>query len=64
MIGGILARLVGGEIEPFSIGALIVSLVAGAAQGAFSILASVMLARVYAQVAGRDAEASVPSTGD
>ena len=64
VIGGILARLVGGEIEPFSIGALIVSLVAGAAQGAFSILASVMLARVYAQVAGRDAEASVPSTGD
>jgi hypothetical protein len=64
VIGGILARLVGGEIEPFSIGALIVSFVAGAAQGAFSILASVMLARVYAQVAGRDAEASVPSTGD
>ena len=64
VIGGILARLVGGEIEPFSIGALIVSLVAGAAQGAFSILASVMLARVYAQVGRGEAEASVPSTGD
>ena len=64
VIGGILARLVGGEITAFSVSALIVSLIAGAAQGAFSILASVMLARVYSQVAGRDAEASVPSTGD
>lgn len=64
VIGGLLARLVGGEISAFSVGALIVSLVAGAAQGAFSILASVMLARVYSQIAGRDAEASVPSTGD
>jgi hypothetical protein len=64
VIGGLLARLVGGDVTAFSVGALIISLVAGAAQGAFSILASVMLARVYAQVAGRDAEASVPSTGD
>jgi len=64
LVGSLLARLVGGDITAFSVGALIVSLVAGAAQGAFSILASVMLARVYSQVAGRDAEASVPSTGD
>ena len=53
VIGGLLARMFSPEIEPMSIGALILSSFAGAAQGAFSILASVMLARVYAQVAGQ-----------
>ena len=43
--------------------ALIVAVVAGAAQGAFSVLASVMLARVYAELAGGGAEATVPSSG-
>lgn len=52
-IGGLLARMFSPDIEPMSIGALILSSFAGAAQGAFSILASVMLARVYAQVAGQ-----------
>jgi len=63
IIGGLLAKMVSPNIEPFSIGALILSLVAGAAQGIFSVMAALMLARVYAQVAGRDAEASVPSSG-
>lgn len=63
IVGGILARLVSQDITPFSAAALIVALVAGIAQGAFSILTSVMLARVYAQLAGRDVEASVPSSG-
>jgi len=53
VVGGLLARMFSSEIEPMSIGALILSSFAGAAQGAFSILASVMLARVYAQVAGQ-----------
>jgi hypothetical protein len=53
LIGGILARLVSSDITPFSAAALIVALIGGIAQGAFSILASVMLARVYAQLAGR-----------
>lgn len=53
VVGGLLARMFSPEIEPMSIGALILSSFAGAAQGAFSILASVMLARVYAQVAGQ-----------
>jgi hypothetical protein len=63
LIGGLLARLVSPEIEPFSVGALILALVAGIAQGVFSVMAALMLARVYAQLAGRDVEASVPSSG-
>lgn len=63
LIGGLLARLVSSDIEPFSLAALIVSLLAGLAQGAFSVLASVMLARVYSALAGGGAEASVPSSG-
>ena len=63
VLGGLLARLVSSDVEPFSVAALIVSLVAGVAQGAFSVLASVMLARVYAQLAGSGAEATVPSSG-
>ena len=63
LIGGLLARLVSSAIEPFSLAALIVSLLAGLAQGAFSVLASVMLARVYAALAGGGAEATVPSSG-
>lgn len=63
LLGGLFARLVSSGIEPFSIAALIVAVVAGAAQGAFSVLASVMLARVYAELAGGGAEATVPSSG-
>jgi hypothetical protein len=63
IVGGLLARLVSPQIEPFSVGALIVALVGGLAQGAFSILTAVMLARIYAQAAGRDAQVSVPSSG-
>ena len=64
IVGGILARLVSSTIEPFSLSALILALVTAAAQGVFSILAAVMMTRIYTQVAGRDVEASVPSTGD
>jgi hypothetical protein len=53
VVGGLLARMFSPSIEPMSIGALILASFAGAAQGAFSILASVMLARVYAQTAGQ-----------
>ena len=63
VLGGLLARIVSPDIEPFSIAALIVSLLAGVAQGLFSVLASVMLARVYSALAGGGAEASVPSSG-
>jgi hypothetical protein len=60
-MGGIVARTLFGTLEPFSLGALIAALVTGAAQAAFSAVISVMLARIYLQVAGTgDAEASVP----
>jgi len=63
VLGALLARLISSEVEPFSLAALVVALVAGIAQGAFSVLASVMLARVYFQLATGGAEASVPSSG-
>jgi hypothetical protein len=63
VIGGLLAGLVSREIEPFSLSALILAIVTAAAQGAFSVMAAMMLARVYAQLAGRDIEASVPISG-
>lgn len=59
VIGGLLARVFSPTIEPMSIGALLLSLCAGAAQGAFSILTSVMLARIYAQLAG-----AAPAAGE
>ena len=61
-VGGAIAQVVGGGIEPFSISALILALFMGAAQAAFTVLASVMLARIYVQLRG-EAEASVPSSG-
>lgn len=63
LLGGLFARIVSSDIQPFSLAALIVSLIAGVAQGAFSVLASVMLARVYAELAGGGAEVTVPSSG-
>ena len=64
IIGGILARLVGSEIEPFSGSALILGIASSLAQGAFTLLSSIMLARIYVQLSGGGAaEASVPHTG-
>lgn len=65
LIGGILGRLIDPEMAPLSIGAFIVSLAAGLAQAVFSVISSVMLARIYVQLAGSgEAQASVPATGD
>ena len=61
-IGGILGRVIFGDIKPFTIGALLVALVSGLVQAALTAFASVMLARIYVQLAGRSA-ASVPSSG-
>ena len=63
VVGGLLARLVSSTVEPFSISALIIASASAAAQGVYSVLAAVMMTRIYAQLAGRDAEASVPSSG-
>jgi len=62
ILGGILGRLVDPEIAPFSASAFIISLFAGIAQAVFTVTASVVLARVYAQLAGP--EVSVPSSRD
>lgn len=63
VIGGLVAELVGGDITPFSLSALVFAIVMASAQAAFTVLASVMLARVYVQLAGGGAEVSVPSSG-
>lgn len=63
-MGGLLGALIDPDFEPWSLGTLIASLFAAVAQGAFSVLSIVMLARVYLQLAGRqEAEVSVPSSG-
>jgi hypothetical protein len=66
MIGGILVRALFGDIEPLSLGALVVALIAAAAQAAFSVIITAMLARIYAQLAGGEpdqlVEPSVPSS--
>lgn len=63
VVGGLLAELIGGDITPLSLSALVSAIVMASAQAAFTVLASVMLARVYVQVAGGGAEVSVPSSG-
>lgn len=63
LIGGVLAGVAAGKVEPMSLSALIVALLISIAQGAFTILSSVMLARIYVQLAGGGAESSVPNSG-
>ena len=64
MIGGIIGEIVGGDATPFSLSALLFSFIVALTQSVFTVLASVMLARVYAQLTGAgEPEVSVPSTG-
>jgi hypothetical protein len=64
MVGGVVGRLAGGEIAPFTMGALLSGLVVAGAQTAVSTIVSVMLARIYVQLAGpAHADVSVPSSG-
>jgi hypothetical protein len=62
-LAGILARAVFGEVQPWSVSALFVGLISALVQTGFVIMVSTMLARIYVQLAGRDAQASVPSSG-
>ena len=63
VVGGTLGAIAG-DLKPFSLPALIVAMVVGLAQAVFTVLASLMLTRVYVQVAGGgEAQASVPTTG-
>jgi hypothetical protein len=65
MIVGSIIRLVGGAIEPMSVGALILGLAISIVGAVFAVLFTVMLTRIYVQLAGSaEAAASVPSTSD
>lgn len=52
-----------GQPNPGSVAALILGLIGGIAQAAFTIVTAVMLARIYLQLAGREPQAGVPSSG-
>jgi hypothetical protein len=53
-----------GKPDPGSLSALILGLIAGVIQAAFTVVTAVMLARIYVQLARRgEAQPSVPSSG-
>ena len=62
-LGGLLARLLFGDIEPFSLAALVSAGFAEFASAAVTVVLTVMLARLYAQVAAPN-PVSVPSSAD
>ena len=63
-VAGIVARLLFGEIEPMTLGELLVSLVTQLVGAVFTSLLVIMLARLYVQAsASGAAESSVPSSG-
>lgn len=62
-VAGIIARVAFGPVEPMSLSALFVALFGAVTNALVTGLFAVMLARIYAQLAGGGAEASVPSSG-
>jgi hypothetical protein len=64
-LGGVLGAIIDPDLEPMSLGALVMSLFTGIGQGVFAVLSAVMVTRVYLQLAGsgRDAEVTVPHSG-
>lgn len=60
---GLAATIALGPVKPMSASALVVALIQSLASAAVSTLFAVMLARVYVQLAGGGAQASVPSSG-
>jgi hypothetical protein len=60
---GVVVTMAMGPVAPMSASALVVALVQALANAVISTLFAVMLARIYAQLAGFDAQASVPSSG-
>lgn len=63
-IAGSALRILFGDLEPMSIGALVYGLLFGALQAAFAVLMSVMLARMYVQLSGHAGiDVSVPKSG-
>lgn len=64
IMGAVLVGTLIGKISQFSLGALVAGLISGIAQGAFTTVISVMIARIYTQLAGSAVEASVPHSGN
>jgi hypothetical protein len=60
---GVVVRLLVGTIQPLSAAALVLALVQSLVSAAITTLFAVMLARLYLQLTGRDAQATVPSSG-
>ena len=60
---GSLAVLLLGRPEPLSVSALVMALAQSLVTAALTTLFAVMLARIYVQLAGGEAQASVPSSG-
>jgi hypothetical protein len=60
---GSVVNLLLGQPNPGSLSALILGLAVGVIQAPFTVIAATMLARIYVQLAGRDAQPSVPSSG-
>ncbi len=62
---GLLARTLFGDIEPLSVGALLVGLVQGLLSAAATTIFAVMLARIYVQLNGAagSAQVTVPHSG-
>ncbi|MEO7277021.1 MAG: hypothetical protein ABIW33_03230, partial [Sphingomicrobium sp.] len=60
--GYVVANLIGGAVSPYSLAALILALIVGLAQAAFTVIATVMLTRIYADLAAANA-APVPISG-
>jgi hypothetical protein len=62
-LGSVIVLLLG-QPNPGSLSALVLGLIAGIIQAAFTVVTAVMLARIYVQLAGRGgAQPSVPSSG-
>lgn len=62
-IAGVVARMLLGDLSPLSLGGLLVSIVSQLVSALISVVLFVMLARIYAQRAGAEAEVGVPSSG-
>jgi hypothetical protein len=64
-VGGLIARLSLGPIQPFSFSALVVALLDAVANAAVITVMSVILARIYVQLSGRESlDVSVPNSGN
>ncbi len=62
-IGGILAKIVFGGVDPLTVGALFVALLVQIVSAAVSVILMVMVARIYVQLSGEGAAVKVPTSG-